>query len=121
METPENEDGSLPAGSTTVGMIYCLGEELDWWDARLNAAYQERLAQSRDADAGMADIGATAPSQADALRDMQRAWIAYRDASCYYERSRWGGGTGGGPAISACLMHQTGQQALYLETGSRPE
>jgi uncharacterized protein YecT (DUF1311 family) len=63
----------------------------------------------------MADLGSAAPSQGDALKNMQRAWIAYRDATCDYERSHWGGGTGGGPATVSCLMYMTAEQALYLE------
>ncbi|MFQ6547856.1 lysozyme inhibitor LprI family protein [Aestuariibius sp. 2305UL40-4] len=106
-----------PDGGTTVGLGFCYGRELDWWDARLNVAYQDLLAQKRELDAEMEEIGATVPSQADALQAMQRAWIAYRDATCDYERSLWGGGTGGGPATSACLMRETGEQALYLEAG----
>jgi uncharacterized protein YecT (DUF1311 family) len=103
------------AGATTVGMGFCLGGELEWWDARLNAAYRALLARERAVDAEMAEIGATVPSLADALQAMQRAWIGYRDATCDYERAQWGNGTGAGPAAAACLMTQTGEQALYIE------
>ena len=44
-----------------------------------------------------------------------KRWIGYRDATCDYERSQWGGGTGGGPATLGCLMRLTGEQTLYLE------
>jgi uncharacterized protein YecT (DUF1311 family) len=103
------------AGATTVGMGFCLGGELEWWDARLNAAYRALLAREQAVDAEMAEIGATVPSLADALQAMQRAWIGYRDATCDYERAQWGNGTGAGPAAAACLMTQTGEQALYIE------
>ena len=104
-----------PDGYTTVGMGACLGRELDWWDARLNAAYGRLMEIEKAADAEMKEIGATAPEMATALRAMQRAWIPYRDALCDYERSQWGGGTGQGPATAACLMTETGRQALWLE------
>lgn len=106
---------NTPGGDTTVGMGGCLDRERQYWDARLNAAYQHQMARAKAVDAEMAGLGATVPSQSDALREMQRAWIPFRDAKCGYEYSQWGGGTGGGPAITACLMAETGEQALYLE------
>jgi uncharacterized protein YecT (DUF1311 family) len=104
-----------PDGQTTVGMSYCYEREYAYWDARLNAAYAALADLEEAADAEMREIGAAAPSTAEALRAMQRAWIPYRDAACDYERSEWGGGTGGGPATAACLMRLTGEQALALE------
>jgi uncharacterized protein YecT (DUF1311 family) len=98
-----------PGGSSTVAMSGCLDRELQYWDAKLNENYASALRRARDAD-GDTD---GAPS-ATALREMQRAWIPFRDATCDYERSQWGGGTGGGPATYSCLMRLTGQQALYL-------
>ncbi len=102
-------------GSTTYGMGYCLDQERAVWDARLNADYKAIRAKARASDDEMGRIGASAPPTATALRDMQRAWIVWRDATCDFERSQWGGGTGGGPATLACLLRLTGEQALYLE------
>ena len=45
---------------------------------------------------------------------MRRAWIAFRDAACNYEATRWGGGTGAGPAAADCVMKLTARQALHL-------
>lgn len=104
-----------PDGYTTVGMGFCLGYERDYWDARLNTAYGTLMAEEKDLDKEMREIGATVPSMSEALRDMQRAWIVFRDASCDYELSQWGGGTGGGPAVVNCQMIMTGEQALRLE------
>jgi uncharacterized protein YecT (DUF1311 family) len=106
----ENADGE-----TTVGMGFCLAEEWEWWDARLNTAYGGLMDRHRATDADLKLIGSTVPSLAEALRDMQREWIGYRDAACGYERAQWGGGTGGGPAFVGCLMQLTGEQALALE------
>lgn len=106
---------ATPGGWSTVGMGGCLEQERLYWDARLNAAYKAVRAGAKSVDAEMREIGANAPSQAEALLAMQRAWIAYRDATCDYERSLWGGGTGGGPATVSCHMYLTGEQALYLE------
>jgi len=98
-------------GYSTYGMGACLSQELDWWDGQLNYAYQELMAASRQADGLNGDY---APSQAEALRDMQRAWITYRDAKCDFERTQWGGGTGGSPAALSCLMYETATQSNYL-------
>jgi uncharacterized protein YecT (DUF1311 family) len=68
----------------------------------------------------MAVLKGNDPEHAQALRDMQRAWIGFRDATCAFERAYWGGGTGGGGtggglAQVSCLMQMTGEQALYLK------
>ncbi|WP_308917561.1 lysozyme inhibitor LprI family protein [Jannaschia sp. LMIT008] len=99
-------------GRTTVGMGGCLDAERRFWDDRLNAAYGPLRAAHR--------AGGEGP-RADALRDMQRAWIAYRDAACTYERMGWLGGTGGDPATAECLMEATARQALVLERWLRAE
>lgn len=102
---------TTPGGFSTAAMVGCIAEELDFWDAQLNHHYREARAQAREMDA---ENGAYAPSQEEALRDMQRAWIAFRDAKCGYARSQWGGGTGAGPAGVSCLLHETADQARYL-------
>lgn len=106
---------NTPDGYTTVGMGFCYGAERDWWDTRLNAAYGALMEMETAVEAELKALGSAAPSPAVALRDMQRAWIGWRDAACDYEVSQWGGGTGGGPAWSQCTMQLTGQQALSLE------
>jgi len=99
-------------GYATPVLSGCAFRELESWDAHLNAVYQAARAQAREFDMG---AGAGAPSLAVGLRDMQRAWIEYRDATCGYEAAQWGGGTGAGPAFAGCLMRLTAEQALYLE------
>ncbi|MDV7142947.1 lysozyme inhibitor LprI family protein [Tropicimonas sp. TH_r6] len=106
---------SNSAGYTTVGMGYCFDQELSYWDGRLNVAYGQVMAKDKAIDTEMAEIGSSAPSLSEALRAMQRVWIPFRDASCDYERAKWGGGTGGGPATLSCLMYETARQALILE------
>jgi len=101
-----------PGGYATVVIGGCFSLELDWWDAKLNAIYQVRLKEAQAFDATIPDY---LPSQVEALRAMQRAWIPFRDEKCGFERTQWGGGTGAGPAFLACLMHETADQVLYLE------
>lgn len=100
-----------PGGMSTYGEGGCLDGELQYWDRFLNANYKMRMAASKRNDVANEGFG---PSQADALKQMQRAWILYRDAKCDFERSQWGGGTGGGPAALNCLMYTTAHQAVFL-------
>ena len=104
-----------PGGDTTIGMLECLDAERGYWDARLNAAYAERVGTAKQQDKELRDLGSAAASIGDSLRAMQRAWMAFRDAGCLYEQAQWMGGTGGGPATMACHMHETARQALKLE------
>lgn len=102
-------------GSTTVGMGFCFDNEWHDWDDRLNASYPRLMAQAERHDAEMKDWGATVAAQAEALRTMERDWIAFRDSACAFEASLWSGGTGAGPAATACMMQETALQALRLE------
>ncbi len=102
-------------GQSTYGMVACIGAELEAWDQRLNAAYAGLMAREKAEDKEMADLEFSAPKQSPALLDMQRKWIAYRDARCDYIGTQWGGGTGTGPAMQGCHMVMTGKQALFLQ------
>ena len=101
-------------GYTTVGRGYCLDQERMFWDAKLNRTYQEVLKRAQQIDAELAEIGSSAPPQVEALRNMQRAWITFRDAACEFEYSQWGGGTGGGPAYVSCQLSLTAEQTSRL-------
>ncbi len=104
-------------GFTTVAMGGCLNKELNWWDKRLNVAYNARMKGDKADDAQNLADAMNAPSKAKALRAMQRAWMSYRDTSCDYARAQFGGGTGGGPAAIGCLLTMTAEQTLTLEAG----
>ncbi|MTD98687.1 DUF1311 domain-containing protein [Paracoccus sp. YIM 132242] len=103
-----------PEGQSTAAMSWCLGNELDVWDKKLNDSYARVLKAASAADAEMADLGSAAARQEPLLRQMQRDWIAFRDSACSYEGSRWGGGTGAGPAGVECSLHLTAEQYLRL-------
>jgi uncharacterized protein YecT (DUF1311 family) len=104
-------------GYSTYGMNACTDAELIWWDDRLNAAYQTLMPVERARDGQAND--ANRPSGATTLRDMQRAWIAYRDLSCTYTALGWFGGTGANTIYLGCLMDLTARQALTLEMALR--
>lgn len=100
-----------PGGETTIGMGFCLDAELGLWDDKLNGAYQALRA---DLTAQDADRTNAAISLSDSARDMQRAWIGFRDARCSFEAAQWQGGTGSSPAFLGCAMNMTAEQTLYL-------
>jgi uncharacterized protein YecT (DUF1311 family) len=102
-------------GFTTVGMVQCISQEYQWWDARLNRVFGDLKANLAAQDDAFPDE----PQQAPALVEMQRAWIAYRDATCEFERREWGSGTAGRPTYASCLLQETAEQALFLETRLR--
>lgn len=101
-----------PDGYTTPVMNACLEREYDWWDRELNDAYQRLIAEMQRRDNERWDKNQ--PSQEEAAREMQRAWIVFRDATCNFEVLGWWGGTGASGAWTGCLMRLTGEQALYL-------
>ena len=70
------------------------------------AATESCLAATQDYDARHSCVGASAQA---CMRDTPGG-----DATCDYDYSQWGGGTGGGPAIAGCMMRMTGEQAIYL-------
>lgn len=98
--------------NSTYGMNYCLEQEWMWWDDQLNAAYQIAKENAAALDA---DAEPPLNVQVATLRDMQRAWITFRDARCNWEAAQWQGGTGAGPALLGCLMDETGRQAITLQ------
>ncbi|MDO5658064.1 MAG: lysozyme inhibitor LprI family protein [Paracoccus sp. (in: a-proteobacteria)] len=102
-------------GSSTVAIATCLRQEYELWDARLNQSYQAVLAASEATDKEMAELGSAAEAQAPLLREMEQSWTRFRDAACAYERSRWGGGTGGGPAALDCMIRLTAQHSVWLQ------
>ena len=105
----------MEGGHSTVGTNGCLDAEWQYWDGRLNVHYGEAMARAKAFDVDMAAEENGLLSAEETLRDMQRAWIAFRDARCEFVRAQWSGGTGQGPAMLSCLMQETGRQALWLQ------
>lgn len=104
-------------GGTTVGMVRCLAAEHGDWDARLNTVYARLMTEQEAADAELAALGsAVKPVRAKWLKEMQRNWIAYRDAACEFDAAQWSGGTGSGPSFAGCRLDLTARQTLHLET-----
>jgi uncharacterized protein YecT (DUF1311 family) len=92
---------SEPGGASTLGIAQCYDRETAVWDERLNQNYKKRL---DDAE----------PAYRDALKKMQRAWIAYRDAKCG-SISVGQEGSIAVPMTASCLLDETARQAIFLE------
>jgi uncharacterized protein YecT (DUF1311 family) len=78
----------------------CFRAEQAIWDELLN----DNFRKLRD---GLDD------GQKEKLRDMQRAWITYRDTTCqfYYDKIQ---GTMANTMIAACLARETARRAMLL-------
>ena len=94
-----------------VELTYCA--EQDWVaaDEDLNEAYQAAMAVMKEIDAGLPKDQQGA---AGFLRDGQRAWIAFRDASCAAEGFVMHGGSGEPMLIYGCYARLTAARAADL-------
>lgn len=72
-------------------------------DVRLNDSYSKAMRWLEE------------PAAKDALRDAQRAWIAYREASCRFETVAWDGGSFRRVAIASCWEGMTKQRTKELK------
>jgi uncharacterized protein YecT (DUF1311 family) len=90
-----------PSGQTTLGTAECYRAEQEIWDALLNENFR---ALRDDLDEG----------QKTKLRDMQRAWIAYRDTTCAFYHDKIQGTMATGMA-AACVARETARRALLLK------
>ena len=102
-------------GTSTVGVVACLNAERDQWAQLMDTSYDALMTEAESADAEMEQLGSAADRQVPHLEAMQKNWAAYRDEACIWEASRWGGGSGAGPAAAGCDMRLTGQQAAMLK------
>ena len=89
----------------------CLHDEYEWWDVQLNQAYQGLMKEAKQADAVEKNW---VFRDVDSLRQMQRAWLGYRDANCHFSYMRFEGVTAGPTVEAECLLLLTGRQTLFL-------
>lgn len=101
-------------GETTVGMMFCMLDERDVWDALLNDEYQRAREFARAMDADDQTLFPEYAVRADQLLAAQRAWIAFRDANCAMEYGVWGAGSMRQIAGASCQMRMTAERALEL-------
>lgn len=91
----------FPDGSSTIGMSSCNRRETKWWDIWLNSNYTQLK-------------NAMNPQDFAQLRDMQRKWIAYKDAKCKFEYDSWKGGSIATIIAAECFLKTTADQAITL-------
>jgi uncharacterized protein YecT (DUF1311 family) len=89
-----------PGGEANLNRADCYRIEQEIWDAVLNETYRE-LQGDLDED------------QKTKALDMQRAWIASRDATCefYYHKIQ---GSMSVPMTASCLLTETARRALLM-------
>jgi uncharacterized protein YecT (DUF1311 family) len=87
-------DSDCQKETSQMGLNECFGKLADAADAELNKAYKALAAKSEG-------------QEKDALRDAQRAWIAYRDKECDYETIAEEGGSIRPMEISICVAEKT--------------
>jgi uncharacterized protein YecT (DUF1311 family) len=94
-------------GMTTVGMMGCMGRELEVWDELLNQAYADEMNRwSEDGEWG--------ERQQARLRDAQRIWITLRDADCDYAAGFNEGGSIARIVRVSCLLDATAARTIQL-------
>lgn len=91
----------MDKASSTVAMSSCIQAETQLQDQRLNRVYKQ-LATKLDAE----------PQKS--LRDVQRQWIAYRDANCKFHVQA-SGGTMAQLEGGMCVLDMTRERAAELE------
>lgn len=87
-------------GQTTYGMVTCLSEETAAWDDVLNREYKA-LSAALDEE------------QREALRDVQRIWIDFRDADCAFPHI-FVRGSLARPWGADCVLQHTARRAVEL-------
>ncbi|SMX32611.1 lysozyme inhibitor LprI family protein [Octadecabacter ascidiaceicola] len=100
-------------GGADMVISACLAAEAEVWDGMLNRVYGRVLEHAKTHERW--DVGYQPNQLTDAVREMQRAWIAYRDATCGHALARATPfGSGAGPAINECELHETARQYFQL-------
>ncbi len=99
--------------SSTVEINFCADKDYQAADKALNAAYAMALKYVRSRDL---EKPYDAKSFEAALKNAQRAWVAYRDADCKdLVAQEWSGGSGTTSAILGCMTEKTMQRTKDLK------
>lgn len=102
--------------SSTVEMNHCAGLELETADKALNAVYQAALKAIPGMAMGDDMPNFNAKAWEKALRESQRAWVAYRDAECDgHTPMFWTGGSGTASAVLGCRSRMTKERTNALK------
>ena len=98
---------------TTVELNFCADKDYQAADKALNAAYADAVAYNRTREM---DKPSDKTKLEAAMRNAQRAWVAYRDSDCKdLVALEWSGGTGATSAILGCMTEKTIQRTKELK------
>jgi uncharacterized protein YecT (DUF1311 family) len=98
--------------SSTVEMNFCSDKAFQEADAKLNAVYKKVLAHIAEADL---EKPYDRESWEKAMRESQRAWVAFRDADCKGAvPMEWSGGSGTSAAVTGCMTEKTDARTKEL-------
>ena len=99
-EEPDYQDCIDESGGGTSLVSACMEKEYQRQEARLNSAWQQALTT-------------LPPDRQQALREVQRAWIRYRELKCrFFHHPR--AGSGGLLDMQFCLIEETRRRAGEL-------
>ncbi|MEX0349176.1 MAG: lysozyme inhibitor LprI family protein [Paracoccaceae bacterium] len=96
-----------------IAAIKCYDAEYELWDKWLNIAYDKALEQARKNDVRI-DLAAGSRTATEAMTNMQRAWIDYRDALCEGKSSGTPTSNAHAMAWSQCALYETARQTKVL-------
>ena len=82
-----------------ASLLQCADGEFRKYDAELNRIYAVLMKDAATMSAPQSGYGAP-PVQA--LRNAQRAWIAFRDSNCHWKATAFYGGTGQAVIMANC-------------------
>ena len=85
-----------------MAMNVCANKDYEREDARLNKSYKELITKLDDDRRGQ-------------LKEIQLAWIKFRDLQCDYDSSQYEGGTMYSFVRSSCLLQMTRQRNKDLK------
>lgn len=91
-----------PGMESTAGMRDCYIRESAVWEQMLNQRYDALSARLSEASA-------------QKLREIQRAWTAWREEKCQMPYLLYEGGTIAVPSSAYCFMEVTAERALELD------
>lgn len=101
-------------GGPNMVLGACYEAEAEVWDDWLNSTNKGLIATARDLEAS--DSGWDPGSLVDTLREMQIAWIAYRDATCAQEMALAKPFGSRVSSVSAlCRLRETARQYFELQ------
>lgn len=105
------QDFDCTKAEAQVDLTYCAGQ--DWLnaDAKLTIGYKAAMDLMKQIDSGL-DAGNQ--GAALALRDGQRAWISFRDATCAAEGWAYRGGSAEPMMIDICRTRVTTTRTAEL-------